>query len=309
MHRIAALLLFMTGSVFASGQLPPGEVRNLIKILVGEDVQALGPAQESLIKAGPNAVPELISALVVQQNQNRAGRIASVLASIGDRRAIGPIIETGARLRGALWSQYLHLDDEVVPEVLRFFDHPSPFGRRIAIEAIYELHYKRYEIASKKPEIVNAYLTRLRDSDPTCRMFAAEMIGRMRVQDAVPMLIAMLPSGVPSDRSSAATALGYIGDRRAVPGIVRLLNDADISVAWSSVSFALRKLCTPEDLPLLIPWLAPEQGDARAYAANILGYIRDKSAIPHLEKLLTDETERVRNAAANAIARIEGRLR
>lgn len=308
MHRVAALLLFSIGSVYAPAQLPPSEVRNLITILIGEDAHALGPAQESLVKAGPSAVPELITALLSQQSRDRASRIASVLASIGDRRAIAPIIETGARLRGNLWSQFLHLDDEAVPDVLRFFNHPNPIGRRIAIEAIYDLHYKRYEFAAQKPEVVNAYLDRLRDSDPPCRMFAAQMIGRMKVREAVPQLLAMLPSGVASDRSSAATALGHIGDRRAVPGIVRLLNDADISVAWNSVSFALRKLCTSEDLPLLIHWLAPEQGDARAYAANILGYIRDQRAIPPLERLLADENERVRSAAINAIARIEGRL-
>ena len=88
--------------------------------------------------------------------------------------------------------------------------------------------------------------------------------------------------------------------------MIPLLADPVYDTAWRGAAIALQKLVKREDYTLLIPYLDEKYGLNRAYAANVLGYTRETSAIPHLRELLNDPTERVRKAAENAINRIIG---
>jgi hypothetical protein len=70
----------------------------------------------------------------------------------------------------------------------------------------------------------------LNDSDWYVRGNAAEALGNIGNREAVPGLIAALNQSDISVRSNAAEALGKIGNREAVPGLIAALNDSDIYV-------------------------------------------------------------------------------
>ena len=59
-----------------------------------------------------------------------------------------------------------------------------------------------------------------------------------------------------------------------------------------------------EAVPGLLPLLTHAESVVRGDAANLLGIIGDKNALPPLEKLLEDENENVRLIAKEAIAEI-----
>ena len=81
---------------------------------------------------------------------------------------------------------------------------------------------------------------------------------------------------IPSlERQHAAVVLGFLKDRKAIPALVNGL-----------------ELCNDPSL--------------KAHIACSLGRIGDESAVPHLEKLLTDSDEEVRLSAIEAMSRIGG---
>ncbi|MBE0415655.1 MAG: HEAT repeat domain-containing protein [Dehalococcoidia bacterium] len=117
--------------------------------------------------------------------------------------------------------------------------------------------------------------------------------------------IKALESGNPNVRSAAADALGMIGDEAAVPALIDALKD-EFSVVRTDAAFALGRLGAAA-VPALIEALKEEEERMRAEAAFALGEIgRDaKSAVLALIEALNDEKEDVRREAAWALEKIE----
>jgi HEAT repeat protein len=132
--------------------------------------------------------------------------------------------------------------------------------------------------------------------------------------DAVPTLIASLDSKRDDIVTSASYALGKIGPdaRAAVPALRQNLNNPKEIVQFASIRALLRILPRePRLVPVarvrLLKGLESDVEFVRAECAATLGEIgrAAKSALPQLRKLLDDESEMVRNAAAEAIKKIE----
>lgn len=71
------------------------------------------------------------------------------------------------------------------------------------------------------------FVSRLRDPDEGVRMSAADSLRDLRDRDSVGPLIEALSDAVTVVRSSVASALGYIGDERAIPALQALLRQPD----------------------------------------------------------------------------------
>ena len=101
-------------------------------------------------------------------------------------------------------------------------------------------------------------------------------LGELGVPSAVPELIAALQDPNGNVRRLAASALGKIGDARAVT-------------------------------PLLALLVQEQKPQVRQYAVKALGKIRDPRARPALQRVAGDENERdyTRKAARNALYRLE----
>jgi|GEM_PF-429122 len=105
----------------------------------------------------------------------------------------------------------------------------------------------------------------------------------------------------PHVREHAASALGKIGDERAVEPLIKRLADGDRGVQWSAKS-ALGNMGNSTVEPL-IEALKDENEGVRRGATSALGKIGDERAVEPLIEALKDENEEVRGGAALALGK------
>lgn len=119
-----------------------------------------------------------------------------------------------------------------------------------------------------------------------------------------------LNSADPGDRTSAATALGWLGDTGAAPALLAHLDDADAATGLAVVA-ALGRLGDQRVVPALLEQLdAPDTavtgipGTVRMRAAMALGLLRAEAAVTPLADIMINDETIARQAAAEALARI-----
>lgn len=100
-------------------------------------------------------------------------------------------------------------------------------------------------------------------------------------------------------RLSAASALGKIGDPRAVEPLIDALEDQVI--VKEVVALALGEIGDPQAVEPLINELENERWEVRGTAAKALGKIGDDRATKPLSQLLDDKIEIVRWNAVQAL--------
>ena len=130
---------------------------------------------------------------------------------------------------------------------------------------------------------------------------------------AVQALVTSLDSKHEGIVASASFALGKIGPpaRGAVPALRRNLKSLSLMVRLASIRALLEILPGERQLgaialPLFIQGLDKEHHElVRAEAATALGELGSRRALPQLKELLDDESQMVRQAAAEAIAKLE----
>lgn len=157
--------------------------------------------------------------------------------------------------------------------------------------------------------------------DTSARYYAAWWIGRFRVarpETIAALLIALeddadrSPDGGYPLRRNAAKALGKLGDRQAVPALIKALDCEDYYVRESAAQ-ALEQLQDPAAIPALLSKLDGGVGAAQLvegkphliqpYEAILeaLGGLQAKEAIPQLEPFLNHSAPKVQYAAARAL--------
>ena len=132
---------------------------------------------------------------------------------------------------------------------------------------------------------------------------------------AVALLVRLGPIAVPDlfrtlerattavERRGAVDALGGIGDSRAVPRIMRRLDDPAMSVRRSAM-VALLRLEAMDAVPRIAQRLRDRSGGVRVAAAVVLGRFGDPRAVRPLIEALRDPMWYVRQAAATALGEI-----
>jgi HEAT repeat protein len=120
---------------------------------------------------------------------------------------------------------------------------------------------------------VAALRNELQSPDPRFRAEAANVLGRIRDADSLPLFVVLLADNDTWVRDRAATALGKVGAVEAVELLINALND-------------------PE----------PTVRDSAAWA---LGEIRDERASAALQDRLDDDNTEVRTRAADALRKLQ----
>ncbi len=136
------------------------------------------------------------------------------------------------------------------------------------------------------------------------RADAAETLGRLRVQSAVPALIVALADPSEDVRTVAARSLAAIRDPRAVPALARTLADPS---RWT-LSLVAENLMAmgPAVVPSLLDLLESKEHNVRVAAVQILGEVRDPKATPPLLEMLGDENLNLRTQVAAALGKLGG---
>jgi HEAT repeat protein len=124
---------------------------------------------------------------------------------------------------------------------------------------------------------------------------------------AVPGLLEALHDKNEDIRSSAAKALGEIGDVAAVPGLLEALHDQDKDVRLNVVT-VLGQIGDRTVVPSLLEALHDQEDIVRVRVASVLGEIGDSTAVPGLLKALHDQNAVVRMDVATALGQIGDRM-
>ena len=108
-------------------------------------------------------------------------------------------------------------------------------------------------------------------------------------------------------RRSAISALGRLGDERAVEPLVSALQDEDRYIRREAAK-ALGELGSPAAIEPLIAALGDPEGYVRRNAITALGVIGDERVIETLKQLLEDKSFFIRSEVEKSIRTIEERL-
>lgn len=119
-----------------------------------------------------------------------------------------------------------------------------------------------------------------------------EILCRTRWREAVPVLLQQLESANPSLRAVAADALGDIGDDRAGPSLLKLLEDPNqpTSVRDTAAS-SLGAIGYHAAWPVLAKHLGDPAKTVRYCSAKSLMFLAEPNAVPALEAALREEKE------------------
>jgi HEAT repeat protein len=183
----------------------------------------------------------------------------------------------------------------------------------LAVVAIGVAVFILFGLVAREDRSPEAYLSEIRSGTANRRWQAAYELSReiRRLGHGTrPELVTGILSTLewaenedPQIRRYLARALGYLGDRRAVPALVAHLRDADDDTRlWSAEALgSIGDSAALEPLALLLDDPDP---DIRKQATHSLGSLADTRAIPPLTRALGDATEDVRWNAALALARL-----
>jgi HEAT repeat protein len=241
------------------------------------------------------AVPALIAALR-DRSPRVAEEAAEALGLIGDRAAVPPLVDalrhpdSSARVGAVKGLGSLRDSFSTGPLVAVLGGDPNWLCRREAAVALGDIG---------DPDAASALIGALDDNDTYNRTFAVEALGKLRVAEAAPRIVAMLDDS--QAEKAAVEALVRIG-APSVSAILSGLRTLEQYSGRPAAFLALGKLGPPAIDPL-IRSIDDAESDVRAMAAAALGEIGDPRAVERLSSLLGDEP-RVRNAAAIALSKI-----
>lgn len=136
------------------------------------------------------------------------------------------------------------------------------------------------------------------------RREAAYALGRIGTEGCLPALLETTKDRQcdPEMRANAARALGSFGAERVGSALLAALGDPDPKVRRCAAE-AVLALSGPGVADLLIGGLQHDDSVVRAEAARLIGERRLKVGPDALLKLVSDNDEKVREAAVNALAR------
>jgi HEAT repeat protein len=140
--------------------------------------------------------------------------------------------------------------------------------------------------------------------DELQRAFFVRLLGRTMQAEHVERLIDMLAQDTVIMQGAAAEALGWLRDERAVPMLLLTLNDDDANVREIALE-ALGRIGHPAALEALMEALHDESEWLRRAAAQALGDLGDPRAMHALTAALQDDSRVVQDAAFESIKRVD----
>lgn len=153
-------------------------------------------------------------------------------------------------------------------------------------------------------------LDAMNDPQPSVRGAAASALGDLGKMDGIAVVEQALTDKIPAVRTSAAISLGELGDKRSVLPLKRALMDPNPVVQAAALSALLRMGESLEDMMVAVDRLLQQQDPGtRSAIAKALGRAQGKSrdiAIGVLSEILTDPIPRPRIAAVRSLGQIGG---
>ncbi len=148
-------------------------------------------------------------------------------------------------------------------------------------------------------------LSQLREDDPALRRQAARMLGESGNPKAIPDLVRALEDSHRGFQEAAMDALVAIGGAETIRELSRLVAGGKVYARNAAIEI-LEKI--GREAPELLMHLFQDGNDTiRIIAANIFGNLHAEEAVPSVIDLLSDNNPNVRCAALNALGNIGDR--
>ena len=142
----------------------------------------------------------------------------------------------------------------------------------------------------------------LHDEDRRIRKAACAALGALGDERALELLLAALGDLERGIQVDAAQALGALGHSGAIPGLTQALEDVRLR---SAIPQALARIGDASVVPTLEGLMRDGNQHVRRNAAQALGTFRAPSSIVVLLKAMVDENPAVREAAENALVKVD----
>jgi HEAT repeat protein len=231
----------------------------------------------------PHRMPEVSLAVSKPEPASVQQRAILSLIQIGDERGLSAVIPI------------LAMEDKYAK-----FTEIDAYGLD-TIELLTEIGMK------SPPSLINALQHEELQSSQIARIALA--LGNIDNHEAVSPLIQYLLHEDSGVRSSSAQALGKLGDPGAFESLLDLLTDKNRGVRLDS-NKALKKIAEqqnkdPQIHAYLMNALVNQNPEVRAFAAEMIGTLGLVTATDSLDIALEDEDREVRDAAKQALKRIE----
>lgn len=175
-------------------------------------------------------------------------------------------------------------DPAAKPQMLAALKHKAPNIRVMAVPAI------RFLCKTPK-ETVDNLVPMLHDSSKN--VILAALLEAQWVNGAIPPgeLTRLLKDPDPEIRRMAAYALDCCRQLEVIDPLLESTKDADASVR-AQAAVSLGRIGTPKGYDRLIELLGDDSPKVRESAVNGLRWLKDKRAIPHIQKFLQNEKDR-----------------
>jgi HEAT repeat protein len=314
----------------------PEEVKQEIGLLRRRNLEARIEAVTQLGKMGSKgAIPPLIEVFQVKKAFERrpdgsclAESVSKALGTIGEP-AVEPLLaalkdKDAAVRRGAAMTLGKIPDPRAVEPLLAAL---KDMDGRVRLEAEGALG------KIKDPRAVEPLIADLKDENASVRRAARRVLGEIGEPAVGPLVTALKDRGVRSEafytlvaigepavellltalkdddgevREAAAMALQYIPDPRSVGPLIDALKDKDRRETHDPARIGLEKITDPRAAePFLAALKDMDSPSVREVAAKALGNIKDVRAVGPLRTALKDKDGGVRQAAAEALRKID----
>jgi len=167
--------------------------------------------------------------------------------------------------------------------------------------------------------LMETLLTDLESPNGNLRDYAAEVLGFIGDERAlVPLIRTLLDDHNAKVVAQAAEALGNIGDKKAVEPLITTFNECEERFSWlvahnffgRPIAIALGRIGGDRAVEVLITiFLQDDDWTVRTWAAEALDNIGDERAIEPLTAALEDRMPHVREAAREALDKINAKTR
>ena len=205
-----------------------------------------------------------LTAALERSDDSDAVLFAIALGELGDSSAVQPLVRRLRRIdlstptsdnsNKAAWAviaealgQLATPGSPAADELLKALEHPVGDEDLDAMDALATMGDQRAS---------GPVLRRLRSMDDSTGIlewqYVIDVLGRLKVPEAVDLLVDELDSKYLSEE--AATALGRIGDPRAVPALAALLEQMPSDPVGEATLEALTKIGTPEATEVVAAW-------------------------------------------------------
>jgi len=248
------------------------EIRALIAKMARDDWAAKQACNE-VAQKGKAAVPYLIKALEHPTPRVRYWSI-SALRSIGDERAVAPIIER-----------------------LKKDNHPTV--RSVAVWHIGEWF--------KREDVKKAVLEALADEDEDVRTWAMRLIEEKKYTGGVGALKKLLQSEQERTRYGALRAIAALEGEKSIGTLKKALNeDSSPQVRAAAVFHLGEYFDKPEIRDLIVAMLDDKDQLVQGWAMRVVAEKRYKPALPKVMLLVQSDDPDVRYDAINAAVALKG---